>query len=65
MEGLILSSISAEFLILFGFSLSLAQFMTGAFLLFVGVLSDIKILNLMIRTGGGRLMLIKMFVFKK
>ena len=40
-EGLILSSILAEFLIMFAFSLTSATFTTGVFSLFVGVLSDI------------------------
>ena len=40
-EGLILSRISAEFFIVFPFTLKSAQFMSGLFSLFVGALSNI------------------------
>ena len=42
MEGLILSRISAEFLIVLGFSLLSAQFMTGAFCLGCYQINDLN-----------------------
>ena len=65
-EGLILSSILAEFLIMFAFSLTSATFTTGVFSLFVGVLSDItEDFELNISNTGKEISADKNVLFKK
>lgn len=65
-EGLILSSILAEFLIMFALSLTSAKFTTGVFSLFVGVLSDItEDFELNISNTGKEISADKNVLFKK
>ena len=65
-EGLILSSILAEFLIMFALSLTSAKFTTGVFSLFVGVLSDItEDFELNISNTGKEISADKKVLFKK